>query len=103
MRTLTILIVFLALNTGALANGSTTSVSVDTVINYPQKHSIPLDTVISRFNKLAEVSGKCFVLVIDGMQSEGIVGYFRGHLDVFAPFITFLLLYGIWLRRRQRR
>jgi len=91
------------MNTGVLADESTTSVVVDTVISYPHKHSIPLDTVISRFGKLAEVSKECFVLLKEGMRSEGIIGYMKRHGDVFAPIIGFFVLYGGWLRMRQSR
>ena len=93
------LLVFMSINTGALANAE--MVGGDS-LTYPVSKPIPWDTVASRFSKLAEVSGECFVMVKDGMRSEGVVGYIRKHLDVFAPIFAFIFLYLLWLRRRVR-
>ncbi len=100
MRYMTILIVFLSLNTGAFANSEV--VGSDS-LTYPVSKPIPWDTVIGRYRKLAEVSQECFVMVENGMRSEGLFGYIRKHQDVFLPIIVFLVLYLVWLRRRARQ
>jgi hypothetical protein len=95
-----VIAVFMALNAGVLANVE--MVGRDS-LTYPVSKPIPWDTVASRFSKLAEVSGECFVMVEKGMKSEGVFGYMRKHQDVFLPIIAFLILYMFWLRRRARQ
>ena len=104
MRTLTILIVFLELSTEALANDSMVSENlVDTVICCPQKQKqIPFDSVVAGFDKLLAVSEELIGTVKDGIAKEGVAGYIRKHLNVFAPLIAFVLLYAVWLVKRER-
>ena len=99
MRYMTILIVFLSLNTGAFANSEV--VGSDS-LTYPVSKPIPWDTVVAKYRKLAQVSQECFVMVEKGMKSEGLFGYTRKHQDVFLPIIAFLVLYMFWLRRRRK-
>ncbi|MGA3015187.1 MAG: hypothetical protein ABSD71_14260 [Bacteroidales bacterium] len=102
MKVLTILIVFLSLNIGTLANDSTaySGGAVDTVIIYPQPHHIPFDSVVAGFKKLRKVSVELVGTVKDGMKKEGVRGYIGKHVGVFISIIIFLVLYLIWLRRR---
>ena len=95
-----VVVVFLALNTGALANVD--SLAVDS-LGYPVSKPIPWDTVVASYRKLAVVSGECFMMVEKGMKSEGVAGYMKKHQDVFLPIIAFLVLYMVWLRRRVRQ
>ena len=95
-----VIVVFVSMNTGALANADV--VGSDS-LTYPASKSIPWDTVVSSCRKLAEVSQECFVMVEKGMRSEGLFGYIRKHQDVFLPIIAFVLLYLVWLRRRARQ
>ena len=99
VRKLIVIMVFVSLNTGALANAD--SVEVDR-LTYPASKSIPWDTVVGKYRKLAEVCQECFVIVEKGMRSEGLFGYTRKHQDVFLPIILFLVLYLFWLRKRAR-
>ena len=62
---------------------------------------IPWDTVVSRFNKLAKVSGELVLTVTDGIKTEGLRVYVRKHLDVFTPIIDFLVHYLVWLKMRS--
>jgi hypothetical protein len=100
VRKLIVIVVFLSLSTGALANAD--SVAIDS-LTYPVSKPIPWDTVVSKYRKLAEVSQECFVIVEKGMKSEGVIGYMRKHQDVFLPIFAFVLLYMFWLRRRARQ
>ena len=99
VKKLIVVVVFLALNTGALAKVD--SVAVDS-LGYPVSKRIPWDTVVASYRKFAVVSSECFMMVEKGMKSEGVVGYMRKHQDVFLPIIAFLVLYLVWLRRRAR-
>ena len=99
-RKLIVILIFVSLNTGALANVD--SVAVDS-LTYPTSKPIPWDTVVGKCRKLAAVCKECFVMVEKGMKSEGVIGYIRRHLDVFLPIIAFLVLYMFWLRRRARQ
>jgi|GEM_PF-5180546 hypothetical protein len=99
VRKLIVILVFLSLNGGAFANAD--SVELDS-ITYPQRKSVPIDTLVKNFDNLVKVSQDCFVMVEKGMRSEGVVGYIRKHLDVFLPIIVFAVLYMVWLRRRAR-
>ena len=74
--------------------------AMDTVINYPQEHHIPFNSVIVGFNKLTKVSGELVGTVKDGMKKEGVRGYLRKHVNVFAPIFACILLYGWWLRKK---
>jgi len=96
---LIVILVFLSLNIGALANAD--SVKLDS-ITYPQRKSVPIDTLVKNFDNLVKVSKDCFLMVEQGMKSEGIMVYIRKHLDVFLPIIVFVVLYMVWLRRRAR-
>jgi len=100
VRKLIVVLVFVSLNTGALAN---VEIVGEDSLTYPVSKSIPWDTVASRYRKLAEVCQECFVMVEKGMKSEGVIGYMRKHQDVFLPIIAFLILYMFWLRRRARQ
>ena len=100
IRKLIVLLVFVSLNTGALANAKV--VGGDS-LTYPVSKPIPWDIVVGKYRKLAEVCQDCFVMVEKGMKSEGVVGYIRKHRDVFLPIIAFLFLYLVWLRRRARQ
>jgi len=100
VRKLIVILAFVSLNTGALANAE--MVGGDSLI-YPVSKPIPWDTVVGRYRKLAQVSQDCFVIVEKGMKSEGVFGYIRKHKDVFLPIIAFVLLYLVWLRRRARQ
>jgi len=100
VRKLIVIMVFVSLNTGALANAEV--VGGDS-LSYPASKPIPWDTVVGRYRKLAEVCQECFVMVEKGMKSEGVFGYMRKHQDVFLPIIAFVLLYLVWLRRRTRQ
>ena len=100
VRKLIVVLVFVSLSTGVLANAE--MVGGDS-LTYPMSKSIPWDTVVSRYRKLAEVCQDCFVIVEKGMRSEGLFGYIRKHQDVFLPIIAFVLLYLVWLRRRARQ
>ena len=99
VRKLILLLVFVSLNTGALANAKV--VSGDS-LNYPRKKVVTVDTLVGKYRKLAKVCQECFVMVEKGMKSEGVVVYIRKHLDVFAPLIAFILLYAVWLAQRER-
>ena len=95
VKKLTVVAVLVLLNMGALA------VEVDS-LGYSVSKPIPWDTVVASYRKLAVVSDECFMMVEKGMKSEGVVGYIRKHKDVFLPIIIFILLYGIWLAKRER-
>jgi len=103
VRKLIVVVVFIALNAGALANDSTFSVNLAvTVISYPQlKHHIPFDSVVAGFDRLITVSKQLVGTVQDGIAKEGVIVYIQKHLDVFAPLIAFILLYAVWLAKRQ--
>jgi hypothetical protein len=100
VRKLMVIMVFMALNTGALANAQ--MVGGDS-LTYPWKKVVTLDTLVGKYRKLAIVCQECFVMVEKGMKSDGVIGYIRNHQDVFLPMITFLVLYMFWLRRRARQ
>ena len=72
VKKLIVVVVFMALNTGALANVD--SVAVDS-LGYPVSKPIPWDIVVGKYRKLATVSQKCFVMVEKGTKSEGVIGY----------------------------
>ena len=100
VRKLIVILIFVSMNTGGLANVE--MVGRDS-LTYHVSKQIPWDTVASRYRKLAEVCHDCFVIVEKGMRSEGLFGYIRKHQDVFLPIIAFVLLYLVWLRRRTRQ
>jgi hypothetical protein len=99
VRKLIVVVVFMALNTGALAN---TEVVVKDTLTYPVIRSIPWDTVVAKYRRLAEVSQECFVIVEKGVRDDGPKVYFQKHKDVFFPIAAFLVLYLVWLRKRAR-
>jgi len=100
VRKLIVILIFVSMNTGGLANVE--MVGRDS-LTYPVSKSIPWDTVVGKFRKLATVSQECFVIVEKGIKSEGVIRYTRKHQDVFLPIIAFLILYMFWLRRRTRQ
>lgn len=95
-----VVIVFVSLNSGALANAE--MVGRDS-LTYSRQKVVTVDTLAGKYRKLAEVCQGCFVMVEKGMKSEGVIGYMRKHQDVFLPIIAFLVLYMLWLRRRARQ
>ena len=97
VRKLIMILVFVSMNTGALANVE--MVGRDS-LTYPASKPIPWDTVVGKSRKLASVCQGCFVIVEKGMMSEGVIGYMRKHQDVFLPIIASLVLYLVWLRRK---
>lgn len=94
-----VVLIFVSMNFGALAN--TESVITDSMV-YPQRKSVPIDTLVKNFDNLVKVSKDCFVMVEKGMRSEGVMGYIQKHEDVFLPIIVFLVLYMFWLRKRAK-
>ena len=99
VRKLIVLLVFVSLNTGALAN----SELVRDSLTYPRKKVVTVDTLVKKFDNLAKVCQDCFVMVEKGMKSEGIIGYTQQHMEVFLPIIAFLVLYMFWLRSRANQ
>ena len=100
VRKLILLLVFVSLNTGALANAKV--VGGDS-LNYPRKKVVTVDTLVKKFDNLAKVCQNCLVLVEQGVKADGLKVYFQKHKDVFLPIVAFLVLYMFWLRRRARQ
>jgi len=100
VRKLIVIIVFVSMNIGALANPEV--VGGDS-LTYPQKRVVTVDTLVKKFDNLAKVCQDCLVLVEKGVRADGPKAYFRKHEDVFLPIIAFLVLYMFWLRRRARQ
>ena len=100
VRKMIVVAIFMALNTGALAN---VEVVGGDSLAYPRQKVVTIDTLVDKYRKLAEVCQECFVMVEKGMKSEGVIGYMRKHQDVFLPIIASLVLYMFWLRRRERK
>ena len=99
VRKLLVILVFVSMNTGALANVE--MVGRDS-LTYPRKKVITIDTLVKKFDNLAKVCQECLVLVEEGVRADGPKVYFQKHKDVFLPIAAFLVLYLVWLRRRAR-
>ena len=100
VRKLIVIIVFVSLNIGALANAEV--VDGDS-LTYPLKKVVTVDTLVKKFDNLAKVCQNCLVLVEQGVKADGLRVYFQKHKDVFLPIVAFLVLYMFWLRRRARQ